>query len=358
MPLYINPDFRRLPSGVAGAFRGDPESFFQLPAWYDLVARHGVPSGAEIRVYTDERPGSATAVVLQAPKPGYARRLESLTNAHSLEHGLLCRSATDLQNSLPAILSEIFGERPHWDCLTLSELDPADPSFAVLTGALRRAGLLVERTLSSGTWYEETDGLSFTEYLAARPAELRNTWRRKRRKLHETKGLAKRFFADDDKNIDQAIADYQTVYEASWKPPESFPAFVPELIRLAARLRALRLGIYYLDGAPAAAQFWIVWRGRAYICKLAHDERFDALSLGTILTMDMFERVLGEDRPREISLGRGDDPYKRMWLPKRRERCGIMASNPRTLHGLRLGLRGRAARIYHRLQRAGGARLV
>jgi hypothetical protein len=52
-----------------------------------------------------------------------------------------------------------------------------------LGGALRRAGLLVESVFSSGTWYEETSGLSFPDYIAARPSELRNTWHRKRRKL-------------------------------------------------------------------------------------------------------------------------------------------------------------------------------
>src|SRR5690349_12429019 len=201
MPLYINPDFRRLPSGIASAFGGEAESFFQLPVWYDLVARHGVPPGARTRVYTDERARSATAVVLQTPASGHARRLESLTNAHSLEHGLIYRSASDLQNALAAIVSEILKERPRWDWLTLSELDPSDPSYAALAGALRREGFLVECSSSSGTWYEETTDLSFTDYLAARPSELRNTWRRKRRKLEEIKGLAKRFFLAGDNDI-------------------------------------------------------------------------------------------------------------------------------------------------------------
>jgi hypothetical protein len=351
MPLYRNPDFRRLPSGLACAFdKSSQDSFFALPAWYDLMARYGVPPSTEIRLYTDERPGSAAAVLAQTTTGDDGRNLASLTNAHSLEHGILHAPGADLEMGLAAILFEILAERPQWDCLFLSELDPREPGYANLLVALRRAGLLVERCFSSGTWYEETVGLSFPNYVSARPSELRNTWHRKRRKLGRSNRLT-RSFVDDDKGLDQAVADYETVYAGSWKPPELFPDFVPALIRLAGKLGALRLGMYYLDGIPAAAQFWIVWKGRAVICKLAHDKLFDDLSLGTLLTMEMFERVLTDDRPHEISLGRGDDPYKKLWLPKRRERWGIAAANPRTWRGLRFGLKRQAAMIYRRLGR-------
>lgn len=351
MPLYRNPDFRRLPNGLACAFhQSPPDSFFALPAWYDLMARHGVPPATEIRAYTAERPASATALLAQTTTVDNGRNLTSLTNAHSLEHGILHAPGADLETGLAAILAEIFAEHPQWDCLSLSELDPREPSYAALMRALRRAGLLVEPRFSSGTWYEETAGLGFPDYVSARPSELRNTWHRKRRKLGRGNRLTTSF-ADNGKDLDQAIADYETVYAASWKPPELFPGFVPALIRLAGELGALRLGIYYLDGIPAAAQFWILWKGRAVICKLAHDKRFDDLSLGTLLMMAMFERVLTEDRPHEISLGRGDDPYKKLWLPKRRERWGITAANPRTWRGLRLGLKRQAATIHRWLRR-------
>ena len=351
MPVYRNPDFRRLPSGLAYPFdRGVQHSFFALPAWYDLMARYGVPQGTEIRAYTDERPTSATTVLVQTAADKTGRRLASLTNAHSIEHGIVCAPEVNLGAGLAAILSEIIAERPQWDCVSLAELDPLDSNYAALAGALRRAGLLVECFFNSGTWYEETVGLSFADYVAGRPSELRNTWRRKRRKLEQSNRLTAAFLGHG-LALDQAITDYETIYAASWKPAEFFPAFVPALIRLAGELGALRLGVYYIDGVPAAAQLWILWNGRAVICKLAHDKRFDELSLGTLLTMEMFERVLAVDRPHEISFGRGDDPYKRLWLPKRRERWGITAANPRTLRGLGLGLKRQAATIYHRLRR-------
>jgi len=242
-----------------------------------------------------------------------------------------------------------LSERPRWDDLGLTELDPLDPSYRTAVRSLRRAGLLVECAFASGTWYEETAALSFADYVAARPSELRNTWRRKRRRVDSSNRLSRAFFADSA-NIDRAIADYQTIYAASWKPGEAFPEFIPALIRLAAELDALRLGIYYIDGAPAAAQFWILWDGRAIIYKLAHDKRFDDLSLGTLLTMEMIERGLADDHPREITLGRGDDHYKKLWLPKRRERWGINVANPRTWSGLGFGLKREAGKFYHRLR--------
>jgi hypothetical protein len=350
MPVYLNPDFRRLPAGPGGIFakqRG--ESFFALPDWYAVMARYGVAKGTRIHLYTDERPESAIAMVLQSVPSADARVISSLANFYSVEHGIVDQTGANLHDGLAAICAELTAERPRWDHLYLSEFDPNDASYAAAVSALRQSGLLVECQFQSGTWYEETAGLNFPDYLAARPSALRNTWQRKRRRMREINRLTKAFFADEN-NIEQAISDYETIYAASWKSPEPFPYFIPELIRLSGKFGALRLGIYYIEGVPAAAQFWIFWRGRAVIYKLAHDHRFDNLSLGTLLTMEMFERTLELDRPYEINLGRGDDPYKSLWMSKRRERWGIAAANPRTIRGLRRGLVRELAKGYHRLR--------
>jgi hypothetical protein len=350
MPVYRNPDFRRLPSGLAAIFAAASRgSFFALPGWYALMAAHGVLPDTETLICSDERPGSAAALVLRSAQDGAGRRLASLANAYSVEHGILCRAGADLDTGLAAILGEVLGESPRWDGIALDELDPREPSYRAVARALRRSGLLVECVFHSGTWYEETAGMSFADYVAQRPSALRNTWRRKRRGLAAGDRLKTAFYAEAA-GIDRAIADYQTIYARSWKPAEAFPEFIPALIRLAAEEGALRLGISTVDGQPVAAQFWIVWNGRAVIYKLAHDQRFDDLSLGTLLTMAMIERVLEDDRPEEINFGRGDDPYKELWLPKRRERWGITAANPRTWRGIGLGLKREAAKLYHRLR--------
>ena len=76
------------------------------------MARYGVPRATEIRVYTAERPASATALLAQTTTGDNGRNLMSLTNAHSLEHGILHAPGADLETGLAAILSEILAERP------------------------------------------------------------------------------------------------------------------------------------------------------------------------------------------------------------------------------------------------------
>jgi hypothetical protein len=352
MPLYTVRNFRELPDHVAAIFaKSGQHSFFSLLRWYDLMARHGIPPGHQTYVIADRELSPNVAIVLQeAARTSHARGLSSLTNFYSIEHDIIAPPSADLRQGLSTIFSQILALRPRLDCLRFSELDPAGSSYQEIWRALKNAGFLVECSFSTGTWYEDTEEVPFDDYLAKRPSVLRNTWRRKRRDLNRGAQLHTAAFFPGDIELEKAIADYEFTYAASWKAAEPFPQFMPSLMRLAAELQALRLGIYYIDGMPAAAQLWILWNGRAVIYKLAHNRKFDRMSLGTLLTMEMIERVLQTDRPHEISFGRGDDPYKKLWMSSRRERWNISAFNPRTISGLRLGLVREMAKLYHRLR--------
>jgi CelD/BcsL family acetyltransferase involved in cellulose biosynthesis len=191
--------------------------------------------------------------------------------------------------------------------------------------------------------------VDFETYLSARPSILRNTWKRKR-ELLKKRGNANFQLLGRADEVEPLIAIYEHVRERSWKSAEPFPDFIPNLMRLAGKLGALRFGALIIDGIPAAAQFWIVWGGKATIYKLVYAREFAAVSPGTVLTMEMVRNVLEEDSPVEINFGRGDDAYKKLWLSARREHWGIEAANPRTLGGILRASRIRAAVFRNRLK--------
>jgi Acetyltransferase (GNAT) domain len=133
----------------------------------------------------------------------------------------------------------------------------------------------------------------------------------------------------------------QLVPEGEWpefrailrEPAIGSAEFIPGLIRLCAQQGVLRLGVAHIDGKPAAAQLWIVHNGAALIYKLAYDEQFADLSVGTILTANLMQHVLDIDKAEVVDYLSGDDAYKKDWMSDRRERWGILAMNPRTVGG-------------------------
>jgi hypothetical protein len=262
------------------------------------------------------------------------RRLEVLANYYS------CFYAPHLavhpgisRETLWTITRAIAEEKPRWDEIELKPLDVQSREFPELVEALKASGFVVQTYFSFGNWYLPVNGRSFAEYSQSLPSVLKNTLSRKRKKLEKT-GRAKIEIVTGGQGLDAAIDAYTKVYLSSWKQPEPFPEFVPGLIRRCAAMGALRLGLVYVDGEPAAAQLWIVHHGNALIYKLAYDERFADLSVGTILSAALFEHALDVDRVAEVDYLSGDDAYKKDWMSQRRERWGILALNPRTPRGL------------------------
>jgi hypothetical protein len=202
------------------------------------------------------------------------------------------------------------------------------------------------------------NGQPFANYLATRSSRLSKTGKRSRRILESGTRFRFELFADLD-GLERGIADYNTVYNSSWKIPEPYPDFMSGLMRACAAQGWLRLGIAYMDRVPAAAQIWMVVDGIASIYKMAYDERYAKESVGTVLSSLLMERAIDTEKVKVVDYLSGDDAYKRDWMSLRRERWGIMAFSLRTPLGLaaaarHLGAHG-AKRALDALRRIGGS---
>jgi hypothetical protein len=234
--------------------------------------------------------------------------------------------------------------------LRLAPLDPAAPFFSRARQSLKRAGWVVDSYFCFGNWYAELgpEATSFATYWAQRPSKLRHTAQRARQRLEAEPGFALSVTSGGP-GLDAAVDAFVSVYARSWKPPEAWPRFIPELCRLAAARGWLRLGVLALDGLAVASQLWLVSGGCAYIVKLAYDRACAARSVGTVLSAHMMAHVIDHDLVTRIDYLIGDDAYKRDWTPQRQERRGLVAFNLTTPRGMIAAMRHFAGRTLRRL---------
>ncbi|MEZ5571758.1 MAG: GNAT family N-acetyltransferase [Halioglobus sp.] len=249
----------------------------------------------------------------------------------------------------PAILLHALfqhlARREKMATITISPMDSASPIFAQLKDALNRSDWNgVHSFFCFGNWIHDLGGDSYQNYLAARSSRLRNTVARRTRKFVGSEH-GKLALITGGNNLEQAIEQFISIYNQSWKRQEPFPEFIPQLLRLAATHGWLRLGIASHEGKPIAGQIWFVWQGTAYIFKLAYHEEYKHLSPGTVLTAFMMEHVIDRDGVSRIDYLSGDDAYKKDWMSSRGEKHGLAAYNIRSLRGSAMFL-ARAANTF------------
>lgn len=318
-------------------------NFFLSKAWFENFAANAVDAGHSLAIYglrvTWPEPRALALIIGRAEvstnrflRP---RSFAGLTNFYSMDFAPLVGEAVAKPGMVLRDLFAAMGA-DSYDVMHLGPLDPDAPMYAELGASLRQAGFLVAPSFQFANWYEPIGPKSFEDYMQTRPSILRNTLRRRAKQLAKT-AKARFEVVTGGAALEGAIRDYETIYAASWKEPESYPAFISGLIRASARTDCLRLGLLYVDDVPAAAQIWIVSGKRATIYKLAYDPRFKSLSVGSLLTEHLMKRVIDGDRVEEVDYGSGDDAYKREWMSQRRERRQLTAYNVRTPRGLLLG---------------------
>jgi len=322
----------RFPPGCDRLFTtASARSFYHTEAWYRVLIAHALPIDAApaFALYIEH---SEPYVLFPLQMQGHGRVLSSLTNIYTALWQPLIAPGMD-----PAAVrraGRAFGKFCRaWPTVRLDALDAALPELPPLLEGIRDAGLLVYRFGHFGNWSQNVDNMSWRDYLNARPGALRETIRRKLGRVGRDTGMQLELVTKQER-IEFGIDAYMRVYAGSWKAPEPFPRFNPALMRAAAELGVLRLGVLRQNGDPIAVQYWIVANGSATVLKLAHLEAAKKSSPGTVLTALMIERLLDEDHVRELDFGRGDDRYKKVWTSERRQRIGLVLMNPRCVGGL------------------------
>ena len=323
-------DLDAVAADAAGALDRDAQpSLFSRLEWFRLIHDHCPPRGtlAVLRA----RDGARNAWLFLTVE---GRTAGAYTAWYSLRFDAQGSRDGDVMTSLAGAVRASGIAR-----VALAPVANPGP----LRRAFKRAGWLVFSIPRTGNWRIATEGMDFEAYWAARPAQLRNTAKRR----GKTAGLDIELY---DRFDARAWADYESVYRASWKPEEgSFP-FLRALAEQEGAAGTLRMGVARKNGRPVAVQLWLIENGEAVIHKLAYAEEAKAMSPGTLLGMAMFRRALDTDRVRLIDYGTGDDAYKKDWMAERRVLWQIEAFNPRTLRGLAGAGRAWASALVARLR--------
>jgi Acetyltransferase (GNAT) domain len=321
-------DLDAVEADAAGALdRTAQPSLFARLSWFRLIQAHVPPEGKFVAIRAQD--GERKAWLFVASDGRDARAYAAW---YSLRFDVVGDRSADVMTPLAAALRE--GGIAHVELAPIADPGP-------LAAAFRAAGWRVSVAGKTGNWHIATAGMDFETYWAGRPAQLRNTAKRKAKAA----GLA---IAIHDRFDEAAWADYEAVYRASWKPDEgSFP-FLRALAEQEGAAGTLRLGVARKNGRPVAVQLWLVENGEATIHKLAYAEDAKAMSPGTLLGMEMFRRALDTDRVSAIDYGTGDDGYKKDWMAERRTLWRIEAFNPRTLSGLIGWMRARLSKLVRR----------
>jgi hypothetical protein len=319
---------------IQKAFRGGGEqSFFLSAPWFENYLKTVQAARANQLILSASVDDDAAALPMQYLRSHewpYGKVIHGAQNYYSSLFGpVVAGNHTDklydqLLRPLRDMRMSIFDAHP---------LDPVHPSFDALQRALQRQGWIIDKYLCFGNWQLDVNGRCYADYFQTLPSPLKNTIKRKTQALAK-KGNARLEIITGGTDTERLIRDYTTIYNSSWKKPEPYTEFMPGLIRTCAQHGWLRAGIAYIDDTPAAAQIWIVHNNQALIYKLAYDEQFGKLSIGSILTAKLMEHVIDVDKVSLVDYLTGDEPYKRDWMSRRNERWGIIAYNPRTLSGL------------------------
>ena len=315
-------DWNQLPESADLLFaKAEEDSIFFSRPWFENLVNNALEEGQSMLL----------ACVVESDHVLAILPLMTRTSGHFHALGHLYTSLYTLliaergQQDILTCLAQGLTELPVHS-LRLAPIAEDDSKLQRLQQAMESSGCVCFIRFGFFNWFHRSLGQSFDDYMAARPSKVRNTIARKERKLAREHGYSIRLYTDGD--LHQAMADYNTAYNASWKARELFDDFIEGLAERLSDQGWLRLAILYIEEKPAAAQFWFVAHGKASIFKLAYDETWKRYSPGSILSRYLMEHVIDTDQVKEIDFLIGNDAYKQDWMSQRRKRWGLYCAKP------------------------------
>lgn len=316
--------WKQLPTSADQLFsEADQQSIFLSRSWFENVTNHALAESHSIALFCVAENDRFLAILPMMKCP--QGNLNSLTSRFTSLYSLLITENAQ-QDPIFKCLAEGLSQLPAKQ-IQIDPIDIDDENMIHLRLAMQSCGFRSYPYFHFYNWSHPLQGQSFDQYIAARPAILRNTIKRKQRKLE-------REYADvviclyTETEIEQALLDYQTVYQSSWKANEFFVDFTPALVRRLSQSGCLRLAILSIDKQAIAAQIWFVFGGKANIYRLAHNKKWSRYSPGSILTEYLMRHVIDIDQVYEIDFLTGNERYKQDWMSVRKERFGIRYSRP------------------------------
>lgn len=316
MKFVCYSDWDQLPESANALFeQGEKDSLFFSRPWFEnLTAALDDDQAMVLACVVKENNVLAILPLIESDVNSWL----SLKHRYTTHYSLLL--ADDEQQRVLTCLVEGLSQLP-LRSLLLEPVADNDSRIHNLQRNMETAGYSCEQLFRLYNWIYRVQGQSYEDYMAARPARLRNTISRKKRKLEREHGFEIRLFTGDE--VPQAMPDYYTVYSASWKANEQYVGFMDGIVAGFSRPGWSRLAILYVNGQPIAAQLWFVLHGKANIFRLAYDEAWKRYSPGSILTSFLMEYVIDIDRVKEIDFLTGNDAYKQDWMSERREHFAL-----------------------------------
>lgn len=253
-----------------------------------------------------------------------AGNLQPISNSLSTRFSILLRNDIQQQAALVCLAAGL-SQLPV-QSIRLEPVDPDDVHIETFQKLLEVHHFEAHRHFRFYNWTHPIRDQSFAEYINQRPGSLRNTIQRKQRKLEREHGYDIRLYTNEC--TDQALADYDVVYQKSWKASEALGDFTPDLVKRFAQLGCLRLAVLYVQQQPIAGQIWFVVQQKASIYRLVYDQDWQRYSPGSILTHYLMQYVIEADQVSEVDFLNGNEPYKQDWMSVRNERWSVTLIRP------------------------------